>query len=528
MSATTPTPGKRAGRSGGRAARVAARAAGLPDDEKAVHPGQSGGAFKPLTDSECRTVYETALTMLEEFGMGTPIPEFIEVVVPAGGWLDDDERLHFPRSLVEDAVDMAAKEFTWHGFDDDRSIVVGGDRVHFGTAGAAVSVWDHETRKHRPSDLQDVFDVARLVDTLEHVHFHVRTLVARDMIESRDLDVNTAYAVAMGTTKPMGTSFFQPEHVVEVVDMFDEMLGGRPGAFAERPFCVANNTFVVPPLRYAEDAVRSMVAQVRTGMPINLLSAGQAGATSPAALAGSLAQALAECLSALTCVNLLNPGHPCVMGLWPFVSDLRTGAMTGGSGEEAVLNAAAAQMANWLGLPSGVAAGMADSKVPDNQAGHEKGLTVALAGHAGANLVYESAGMLASLLACSYEALVIDNDMLGAVNRTVRGIEVTPDTLSMETIKSVIFGAGHFLGQDQTLSLMQSEYIYPEVGDRLSPADWFDAGATSVDERARLRVHEILGSHFPSHVSTDLDARVRDRFDIRLPTGALTTSTRWG
>ncbi|MBT6372266.1 MAG: methyltransferase, partial [Acidimicrobiaceae bacterium] len=163
-----------------------------------------------------------------------------------------------------------------------------------------------------------------------------------------------------------------------------------------------------------------------------------------------------------------------------------------------------------------------------NQAGHEKGLTVALAGHAGANLVYESAGMLASLLACSYEALVIDNDMLGAVNRTVRGIEVTPDTLSMETIKSVIFGAGHFLGQDQTLSLMQSEYIYPEVGDRLSPADWFDAGATSVDERARIRVHEILGSHFPSHVSPDLDARVRDRFDIRLPAGALTTSARWG
>ena len=221
------------------------------------------------------------------------------------------------------------------------------------------------------------------------------------MVEARNLDVNTAYAVAMGTTKPMGTSFFQPEHVHEVVDMFDEMLGGQSGSFAKRPFCVANNTFVVPPLRYAEDAVRSMVAQVRTGMPINLLSAGQAGATSPAALAGSLAQALAECLSALTCVNLMNPGHPCVMGLWPFVSDLRTGAMSGGSGEEAVLNAAAAQVANWLGLPSGVAAGMADSKMPDNQAGHEKGLTVALAGHAGANLVYESAGMLASILALS-------------------------------------------------------------------------------------------------------------------------------
>jgi len=155
-------------------------------------------------------------------------------------------------------------------------------------------------------------------------------------------------------------------------------------------------------------------------------------------------------------------------------------------------------------------------------------LTVALAGHAGANLVYESAGMLASLLACSFEALVIDNDMLGAVNRTVRGIEITPDKLSIETIKSVIFGAGHFLGQDQTLSLMQSEYIYPQVGDRLSPADWFDAGATSADERARVIASGVLSSHFPAHVSPEIDARVRERFDIRLPAEELTRSSRWG
>ena len=522
----TPATTRRSGRAGGRAARVAARAAGVPEDEKAVRPGLAGGRYRPLDDDQCRTVYETALTLLEEYGIGGPIPEFVDAVVPNGGWLDDDGRLRFPRELVEEAIGLAAKEFTWHGLDESRSIVVGGDRVHFGTAGAAVSVWEHETRRHRPSDLQDIYDVARLVDTLEHVHFHVRTLVARDMVEARDLDLNTAYALAMGTTKPIGTSFFQPEHVHEVVDMFDAILG-RPGAFAEKPFCVANNTFVVPPLRYAEDAVRSMVAQVETGMPINLLSAGQAGATSPAALAGSLAQALAECLSALTCVNMMRPGHPCVMGLWPFVSDLRTGAMTGGSGEEAVLNAAAAQVANSLGLPSGVAAGMADSKMPDNQAGHEKGLTVALAGHAGANLVYESAGMLASLLACSYEALVIDNDMLGAVNRTVRGIEVTPDKLSLETIRSVIHGDGHFLGQDQTLSIMQSEYIYPEVGDRLSPDDWFDAGATSVDERARIRVGEVLSSHFPSHIPPEVDAAVRERFDIRLPVEELTASSRW-
>lgn len=505
------TPGRR--RSGGRAGRVAARQAPLTRDMRPVRPGLAGGAYKPLSEADMQQVYDAAIWLLEHVGMGSPIPEFVEVVTAAGGWMDDDERLHYPKGVVEGAIATAAKEWVWHGWDESNSITVGGDRVHFGTAGAAVLMHDYETNTFRPSTGDDVYDCARLVDTLDNIHFHVRTVVARDHDDSRLLDLNTAYAAVAGCTKPIGTSWFEKPHVYETVEMFDMMMGGD-GEFRKRPIVTANNTFVVPPMRFAEESIRCMVAQVECGMPINLLSAGQAGATSPAALAGSLAQALAECLAGLTTVNLMSPGHPCVMGLWPFVSDLRTGAMSGGSGEEGVLNAAAAQVANWIGLPSGVAAGMADSKIPDNQAGYEKGLNVALAGHAGANLVYESAGMLASLLACSLEALVIDNDMLGSINRTVRGIEVDDETLSTSVIQDVVNGAGHFLGSQQTLELMQREYIYPEIGDRETPDNWLDAGGKDALQVAHERQKELLASHWPDHVPADVDAKVRDRFGI--------------
>jgi trimethylamine--corrinoid protein Co-methyltransferase len=207
--------------------------------------------------------------------------------------------------------------------------------------------------------------------------------------------------------------------------------------------------------------------------------------------------------------------------MWPFVSDLRTGSMTGGSGEEAVLAAGGAQIINWMGLPSGIPAGMADSKLPDAQAGHEKGLTIGLAAQVGANLVYESAGMLASLLVCSPEMMVIDNDLLGAANRTVRGIEVNEETLAVEVIEDVIGGAGHFLGHEQTLRLMEKDYVYPEIGDRLSPDDWADAGGTSAADRAHIHVEAALASHFPDHVSRTVDAEIRDRFPIRLPVEAV-------
>lgn len=514
--ATPPAGGTRRRRSGGRAGRVALRQAPPEPSANPIRPGLPGGAYRPLSEGQLDDVFGAALGLLEDLGMGQASPELIDLVTAAGGWVDERQRLRFPRDLVLRAIDTAAKEFILHGFDDDSGIEVGGSRVHFATAGAAVLILDHETGAFRQSTLVDVYDLARLADALDNIHYVVRTVVARDLETPEAVDLNTAFATMVGTSKPIGTSFFLPENVHHVAAMFDLALGGE-GEFRRRPFCAANNTFVVPPLRFAEESALCLAEQVRVGMPINLLSAGQAGATSPAALAGSLAQALAECLAGLTCVNLLAPGHPCIMGLWPFVSDLRTGAMSGGSGEEAVLNAAAAQAANHLGLPSGVAAGMADAKVPDAQAGHEKGLTVALAAQAGANVIYESAGMLASLMACSPEMMVVDNDLLGAVARTVRGIEIDTGTLSASVIAEVVDGPGHFLGHEQTLAMMQSEYVYPQVGDRLSPDDWIQAGARAAADRANQRVSEILASHHPGHVPGDRLAAIRDAFDIVLP-----------
>jgi trimethylamine--corrinoid protein Co-methyltransferase len=80
-----------------------------------------------------------------------------------------------------------------------------------------------------------------------------------------------------------------------------------------------------------------------------------------------------------------------------------------------------------------------------------------------------------------------------------------------------IDGPNHFLGHDQTLALMQSEYIYPEVGDRGSPKEWREQGSSDVVERARGRVDQILDSHYPDHIGPDLDAQLRKRFRIMLP-----------
>jgi len=207
---------------------------------------------------------------------------------------------------------------------------------------------------------------------------------------------------------------------------------------------------------------------------------------------------------------------------------LRTGAFTGGSGEEAVVSAGSAQMVNFYGLPSSVGAGMTDAKLPDCQAGYEKALAVALAAHAGCNNISESAGMLGSLMALSLEAMVIDNDMLGAVLRTVRGIEVNDETLSLDVIERVVHGEGHFLRTEQTLGLMRSEYEYPALADRRTPGAWEVAGSPDIRQQAGERVRELLSTHYPEYIDPAVDRRIREAFPILLPAEYMNpASPRW-
>ena len=84
--------------------------------------------------------------------------------------------------------------------------------------------------------------------------------------------------------------------------------------------------------------------------------------------------------------------RPAIFGTWPFVSDLRTGAMSGGSAEQALLTAGCAQMHRFYDLPGGAASGISDSKLPDMQAGWEQGITNALAGLAGPEHVLRGGG----------------------------------------------------------------------------------------------------------------------------------------
>ena len=453
---------------GGREARKQARAGDAGSTPSpAIWSGIKGGNYRPLTGTDIEKIHATALRILEEIGLTSATPRCIDVVTRAGGVLTDDGRLLFPATLVEKTLSTAARGFTLYAQDPTHDIDPSTTRVHLGTSGAAVHVIDTKTRQVRDSTLRDLYDMARLADALPNIHMFQRTVVARDIHDPREMDLNTTYACIKGTAKHVGTSFSNATHLEEAVQMLHMVAGGEM-AFRNRPFLCVSTCFVVPPLKFAEEALGVIECAADHGVPLK-------------------------------------------------VADLRTGAMSGGSAEQGLLMAACAQMAQYYDIPCAVSAGMTDSKLPDFQAGYEKGYTELLSALAGANLIYEAAGMYGSLLACSLESFVLDNDLIGAVLRATRGIEVNEDSLSFDTIRDVCLGGpGHFLGHSQTLNRMQSDYFYPALADRRTPQQWRDEGAPDILEHARLRTQAILSGSPPAHIPPAIDREIRARFPIHL------------
>ena len=362
----------------------------------------------------------------------------------------------------------------------------------------------------------DLYDVSRLSDQLEHIHSVGQPFIASEYSENCFIhDINVAYAQRAGTKKNIGLGVNAVGNVEPLIKLLDMFAGGE-GKFLEDPFCSLGGCPIVSPLRFAKDSTEVMIKCAQLGVDYGVAVASQAGATAPAALAGSLVQTFAESLACLATTYLVNPAMPVTFGMWPFVSDLRTGSFTGGGPEQALLMAATAQISDFYGLTCGVATGMTDAKLPDNQAGFEKGITTLAATLAGAPYITPYPGAVGSLIAVSFEGLVIDNDMMGHVLRVHHGIDVSEETLSYDTIYHAVHGSGHFLDAEQTLKLMRSEYLYPGISDRSNTDDWMDKGSKDIYEVAHERVKALLADYYPEYIDPKTDAKIRENFPIKL------------
>ena len=479
--------------------------------------GIAGTQYRPLSEKDVETVHDAALTILETTGVTYEegLSETIDMLAQAGAAVDRDAaRVRFPRALITEQVAAAPSRVTLYGRDPRHDLDVSGHRVHMGAGGTGLTILDLESGEARPSLLKDLYQIGRLVDRLDNIHFFMRPCVPHD-IPPEAYDINSYYACLRATSKHFMTGVNTPAGVEDVIDMVAMIAGGRD-KLIERPFISFVSCSTISPLKLCTDSTLIMLAAIRNRIPVALSSAPMSGSTAPMTMAGLLAQLHAEELASISICQLTNPGAPLLYGGIPGMANLASMGYLGGAVECGMMNAAIHQMAHHVGVPNYNSAALTDSKVPDIQAGWEKGLTSLLAAMGGSNYVHHAAGMLESMAAVAYEQYVIDDEIIGSCMKALKGITVDAEHLALDVIDQVGPG-GNFMTSGHTMKHMRGEYFQGNgVTDRKNRDQWKKNGAQDARDRARQMVRKILKEPEKSYIPEDVDRMIRDRYEILL------------
>jgi trimethylamine--corrinoid protein Co-methyltransferase len=477
-----------------------------------ARPGPQGGQYQPLPESQVKQIHQASLTVLEHTGIHVENEEAL-ALCRQGGARVDGNRVHITPAMVEEALERVPSKVLLAGRDPDQDVVLEGKRVYAGTGGSPTMVLDPGADTIRPGTVQDLANLARLADALDHCDFIVIPLHPTEVPEG-DVPVNRFYTCLAHSTKHVMGGVGSVEGAQQVIEM-GAMIAGGLEALRERPFISAITSWMVSPLHLDTRVTDILIEWCKHGLPVALSSAPMAGSTSPVTLAGSLVQLNAEQLSGIVLTQLVRPGMPVLAGYIPGVADMRAGGYLGGAVEFGMMQAAAAQLAHFYQVPIYCSGGMTDSKLPDTQAGYEKMATLLLAAMGGCNYIHHAFGMVTNMSAASLEQAVIDDEIVGMAMRILRGIEVTEDSMAVQAIHRVGPG-GHYLMDTHTVQFMRSELFRPPLADRQNRAMWEEAGRKDTRTRAMARVEKLLQEHQPPGLPSEVDAAIRARFNVLL------------
>lgn len=480
--------------------------------------GLSGGIYRPLSPQDIQLLHNKALDVLEEIGMTYEggLNDMLALVEGAGCKIDRDlKRIFFPRDLVTEMVDRAPAEFRLFSRDGKNDLQLGKDRVYCGTGGTALRIVDMESGEARQTVLQDIHNVARIVDEMAHIHFFQHCCVPHD-VPIEHYDVNGVFAAMMGTTKHCMIGCNSDAGLRETFDMVSLISRGAQKLKAEPVFSISA-CMIISPLKFCTQSTKNVQEAAKLGVPTTVTSAPMSGSTSPMTMGGTLLQTHAEVMAGITVHQLTVPGAPVLYGGLPAMADMKSMGYQGGAVEVGMMMAAIHQLAQHIRIPNYSSSGLSDAKIPDAQSGWEKAFTTALNVMGGCNYVHHAAGMLESMLCIAYEQYIMDDEIIGQACKMLQGIQLDDDHLAFDAIAQVGPG-GNYMMSDHTLRYLRTEYFTGNgVSDKNLRGKWEEDGQKSAWERARQMTTEILSRAPEPKIDVQIEKEIRERFPVLLP-----------
>ena len=445
--------------------------------------------------------------ILENIGIEFLDPEALDLFARAGALVDRaTRRVRIDRGLLLETVAQAPRTFTLHARNPAHDVVIGGDHVVFSPVGGPAFSTNLE-RGRRPGCMTDYEDLIRLTQC-----FPLLQNTSEGHVEPTDLPETTRHMDGMYRLLTLtDKSLMGPARgrvlTAQAIDMVALAFGG-PDKLRQKPALVTVIN-VNSPLRYDDWMLGGLITYARAGQPVIITPFILAGAMGPITIAGAVAQQNAEALAGIALTQLVNPGVPVIYGGFTTDTHMRSGNPSFGTPEGAWATLVGGQLARRYGLPYRTSGGLCSSNVPDAQAAYESLMSLWSSVLAGANFVYHSAGWIEGGLTASYEKFILDMEAVTMIAALLRGYEVSPDTLALDSIDQVGPG-GHHFDTAHTLARYSAAFYEPLVSVRQGYENWVEAGAQDAAARAYAKWKEVLAGYQRPPIDPALEEALRD------------------
>ena len=495
--------GPRGRRSGGREARRSARLHAVA--EKVPFITRTMTPFEVLSTEGLELIEHNADTILERVGVDFRDPDAL-ATLKAGGAEVEGERVRFPRGMARSLVQATApREFTQHARNPANDVRIGGDATVFAPAYGSPFVRDLDGGR-RYGTIEDFRNFVKLAYLSPYLHHSGGTVC-----EPVDLPVNKrhldmVYAHIRYSDRPFMGSVTHPDRARDTVELARILFGAER---LERDCVLLSLINANSPLVWDATMLGAARVYAEANQAVLMTPFILAGAMSPATVAGTITQTLAEALAGMAYVQLVRPGAPVVFGSFASSMSMQSGAPTFGTPEPALVLYSLAACARRLGVPFRSGGALTAAKVPDAQAAYESANTMQPTLLAGVHFVLHTAGWLEGGLTMGYEKFVLDADQAGAWHAFARGVDLSENGQALEAI--IGNGPGqHFLGSAHTLANFETAFYRSSVADNNSFEQWELEGSLDAAARANAAWKRSLAAYQPPPIDEAVDQELRE------------------
>ncbi len=411
--------------------------------------------------SKEQMIHNAAMEILHEVGVAFHNDAAIQILRDNGIAVEGNIA-HFTEEQIMHWVGKAPASFTLYARNPKYDTFVGGDTVNAHPAYGCAFIAERDGTQ-RPGTLADYIKAVRLVQASDAYTMNGGIIIQPSDVPDRTSAVDMFYASIVNSDKAMMLPTTDKDVAQAIMEAGCALFGGKDALIEKPRFFTLINTN--SPLALEGRMLDNLMVFAEYGQPVIVCPASMLGATSPLAMAGTLASNAAETLAGIVLAQMIRPGTPVVYGVQSNAVDMKGLTWACGAPEGAAMQAFGVKMAKFYGLPSRGGGSQTDAPTVNCQAGYESMLTFFSACSAGINMVLEAGGVVASVNATSFDKLIVDMEIIKQTKRALAPIVIDEEHLCMDDIKELAH-SGSFVTTDYTLDYFMDELYYPAIGSR--------------------------------------------------------------